>query len=34
MEKKEGSNIRNLIGHWLMNNNEIDFSAIYFICAV
>lgn len=34
MEKKEGSNIRNLIAHGLMGEQEISFSCIYFICAV
>lgn len=34
MEKKEGSNIRNIIAHGLMGEQEISFSCIYFICAV
>ncbi len=34
MEKKEGSNIRNLIGHGLMDSNEVGYAGIYFICAV
>ncbi len=34
MEKKEGSNIRNLIGHGLMEGSEVGYAGIYFICAV
>ena len=34
MEKKEGSNIRNLIGHGLMESNEVGYSGVYFVCAV
>ena len=34
MEKKEGSNIRNLIGHGLMESNEVGYVGVYFICAV
>lgn len=34
MEKKEGSNIRNLIGHGLMESSEVGFTGVYFICAV
>ena len=34
MEKKEGSNIRNLIGHGLMNANEVSYAGVYFICVV
>ncbi len=34
MEKKEGSNIRNLIGHGLMEREDVGYSCIYFICAV
>lgn len=34
MEKKEGSNIRNLIGHGLMDSNEVGYAGVYFICAV
>ena len=34
MEKKEGSNIRNLIGHGLMESSEVGYAGVYFICAV
>ena len=34
MEKKEGSNIRNLIGHGLMDSIEVGYAGVYFICAV
>lgn len=34
MEKKEGSNIRNLIGHGIMENYEVGYAGVYFICAV
>lgn len=34
MEKKEGSNIRNLIGHGLMESREVGYAGVYFICAV
>lgn len=34
MEKKEGSNIRNLIGHGLLGSDEVGYAEVFFICAV